>query len=284
MKLNKKYLAPLCSLLVTGGLLVSIAVLTLGSSFGWFSNNDKVSASGISVSSVSPYKTAQALYVKDEATGTLTPLGETANTTLFSKMLPGNKQTVYLEVQNTDNVDLELELLLSAPNNSTSGGTDSGYADGTNYYYLGTQMRVSEIKLATCTKSGDTITCTGTSGNDLRAVSGANAYLLTIPDDAFYPDGLQETAATAKQIQDAFAQASQKKLTNSNTAKILVENGETVYLAITFEFVENNQVQNPYIDFGNKDVANTNSETADRANYVLTRTLLCWYSEAETQE
>ena len=55
---------------------------------------------------------------------------------------------------------------------------------------------------------------------------------------------------------------------------IEIEVNETVWIAITFEFAENGQVQNPYIDFANK----SSSDTAKKA-YVLTREILCWYGE-----
>ena len=50
------------------------------------------------------------------------------------------------------------------------------------------------------------------------------------------------------------------------------DNGE-VYIAITFEFAENGQVQNPYIDFGT---------AGDHADCKLERDILCWYSQATT--
>ena len=268
LKLNKKYLAPLASLLVTGGLLMTVGVLLLGSSFGWFSHNDRVTATGLSVSSISPYKTEQALYeLKD---GQLTKLTGTAEAALFAEMLPGDKRTVYLGVTNKDTVTLDLQVLLSAP----SRGTDSGYTatvtEGSNavteHYYLGSQIRVSDIKLATATGA--------TTGDEICAVEGKNAFLLTMPD-AFYQNGKQNTGATEAQVTAAFESAAQKKLTD--TGSITVAPDETVYVAITFEFAENNQVQNPYINFG------ADSTKAAPQNCVLTRTLLCWYSKVAAE-
>ena len=273
MKLNKKYLAPLCSLFVTGGLLLSIVVLVMGSSFGWFSNNDKVSATGISVSSISPFKTEEMLYMEDPNTaGKLVPLQDYANATVFSAMLPGNQRTVYLRVYNEESdTDLSLDLLLSAPSTST----DSGYAENDQHYYFGTQVRVSKIALAACTVTVtdgvESVTRQSVSDTDLCTLTGSQKFLLTMPD-AFYTNGVQGVGATATQVSDAFAAASQKMLTGSDAITVAAEG--TVWIAITFEFVENGQVQNPYIDFANK-----SSEDATKAGFVLTREILCRYGE-----
>lgn len=285
MKLNKKYLAPLCSLFVTGGLLLSIAVLTLGSSFGWFSNNDKVSATGISVSSISPFKTEEMLYMcTDEKTGKLVPLQDYANATVFSAMLPGNQRTVYLKVTNEESdTALSLDLLLSAPSTSTDSGYSANVTTGTGenattvteYYYFGTQVRVSKIALAACTVTVtdgvESVTRQSVSDTDLCTLTGAQKFLLTMPD-AFYTNGVQGVGATATQVSDAFAAASQKMLTGSDAITVAAEG--TVWVAITFEFVENGQVQNPYIDFANK-----NSKDEVKKGFVLTREILCRYSE-----
>ena len=283
MKLNKKYLAPLCSLFVTGGLLLTIGVLVMGSSFGWFSNNDRVTASGLSVSSISPYKTTENLYMLDEETNQLVKLENVGSTTLFSNMLPTDQRTVYLEVTNNESdTPLSLDVLLSAPNNTTNGGTDSGYSDENGYYYFGSQIRITNIQISDST---------GALSNDatanICAVDGTTqAYLLTIPavdgENSFYDEnGLQGVGATANQITAAFQNASQKKLTDANS--ITVPAGETVYIAFTFEFVENNQVQNPYIDFANKAgiTAEDTAKELERKNCVLTRELLCQYSAAQ---
>jgi hypothetical protein len=89
--------------------------------------------------------------------------------------------------------------------------------------------------------------------------------------DAFYTNGVQGVGATATQVSDAFAAASQKMLTGSDA--ITVEASESVWIAITFEFAENGQVQNPYIDFGTE---------GDHAGYKLERDILCWYNQATT--
>lgn len=266
MKLNKKYLAPLCSLFVTGGLLLSIAVLTLGSSFGWFSTNDKVSATGISVSSVSPYDTDESLWMLNEDKNALV----TFDNSLFAGMCPADQRTVFLKVVNNEGVDLTLDLLLSAPIKDT---TDTGYADentGNIWYYLGTQMRVVNVQIS---DSNGTISDTAV---NYCALTGSNAFLLTIPDangTSFYTDGKQGVGATTAQIESAFAAAAQKKMTQPPTdgepITIAANKGE-VYIAITFEFAENGQVQNPYIDFGTE---------GDHAGYKLERDILCWYSE-----
>ena len=290
MKLNKKYLAPLCSLFVTGGLLLSIVVLVMGSSFGWFSTNDKVSASGISVSSISPFKTDEALYMEDPNNTPSSPkklvkLTSYDDATVFAQMLPGQTRTVYLKVTNKESdTDLSLDLLLSAPSTSTDSyytanvttGTGENATTVTEYYYLGSQIRVNKIALATVTVTGtegnETVTLDSVATTDLSGdvMTGSQKFLLTMPE-SFYTDGVQRVGATSTEVTQAFAAASQKKMANG----IEIEKNETAWIAITFEFAENGQVQNPYIDFANK----SSSDTAKKA-YVLTREILCWYGEA----
>ena len=290
MKLNKKYLAPLCSLLVTGGLLVSIAVLTLGSSFGWFSNNDKVSASGISVSSVSPYNMGQTLVTFTyDADGNITgetELSDKAAAELFSGMLPTNKRTVYLRVRNSEKAAMSLEILLSAPSKydeSTDNGSDSEFVKDNLYHYFGSQIRISEI--AAFDKAGNG--GKGSLGTSYCTVKGTNnAYLLTMPaTDSNSNSNYQGTGGTPNtgfsEPYD-FSKASQKKLTSAIPipAAIDDEKPSYTYYAITFEFVDNGKVQNAYINFG----SSAKGVTAPESGYRLSRTLLCWYSEAETQE
>lgn len=268
MKLNKKYLAPICSLFVTGGLLITIAVLTLGSSFGWFSNNDKVSASGISVSSVSPYQTSQVMC--QLVNGSLVPMDGTTLDVL-SGMVPGNTQTAYVRIENQELAALNMELLLSAPREGVSDTVVTETVDGTtNYYYFGSQIRVTSIH--TCNVSGTA------SGNDLRIVHGKDAFLLTMPD-SFYT-GDDKTSDEVKQgvgvtAEYDFSTAAQKKLTRAITVPAATKDADTgdvtpgvIYLAIDFQFAENGQEQNPYIEFGTGNSSGT-----------LSRQLLCWYSE-----
>lgn len=269
MKLNKKYLAPICSLFVTGGLLITIAVLTLGSSFGWFSNNDKVSASGISVSSVSPYNTDQQLCVLED--GTLTPLGEDADPVLLSDLTPDATKTVYVRIQNNEDSPLNLELLLAAPTligEYVSETTTSGNTTVTNYYYFGSQIRISDIR--TCNVSGTA------SGNDLRIVHGKDAFLLTMPDSFYSGDVTKDTVTQGVGVTSPYqGTPSQKKLTGAITVPAATKDADTgdvtpgvIYLAIDFQFAENGQEQNPYIGFG------TGSSRG-----ALSRQLLCWYTE-----
>ena len=261
MKLNKKYLAPLCSLFVTGGLLITIAVLTLGSSFGWFSNNDKVSASGISVSSVSPYKTEQKLYVQNDAKNGLVELSTAADAkSFFSGMVPNDTKTVYVAITNNEETALNVELLLSAPNESDEVCvTNNGLK-----YYFGSQIKISTIQLSDAT--GAITDATDLRTTSLKESKIGEAYLLTMPK-SFYDveSGLQGVGVSAEYN---FTTASQKKISEA----VEVTAGATVYVAVTFEFVENGQVQNPYINFG----AATNEDGT--TNGTLSRQLLCWYN------
>jgi hypothetical protein len=249
-------------------LLPSVNTAMLSSSFGWFSNNDKVSATGISVSSVSKYDTEESLWMLNK--NALVPF----DNSLFAGMCPADQRTVFLKVVNKESVKLTLDLLLSAPIKDT---TDTGYADentGNIWYYLGTQMRVVNVQIS---DSNGTISDTAV---NYCALTGSNAFLLTIPDangTSFYTkDGKQGVGATTAQIESAFAAAAQKKMTQPPTdgepITIAANKGE-VYIAITFEFAENGQVQNPYIDFGTE---------GDHAGYKLERDILCWYNQATT--
>lgn len=259
MKLNKKFLSPLISLVVTGTLLVTIGVLTLGSSFGWFSHNAEVSASGISVSSVSPYKTEQQL-CQLASNGTLVPLNDTTAKALFSDLVPGKSVTVYLRVINPEAVALNMELLFGAPSALSDVSTSETIDGTTNYYYFGSQLRVTSI--LACDASGTT------TGSDLRIVKGKDAFLLTMPDSFYTGDTASDAVTQGVGVTTAydFSTASQKKL----TGEINVAAGATAYFAITFQFAENGQEQNPYINFG---------VTSAGSRGSIYRELLCWYSE-----
>ena len=260
MKLNKKYLAPLCSLFVTGALLISILVLSLGKSFGWFARNERVSATGLSVSAVSPYKTEQTLCMQGN-NGTLVPINDEAAAGLFSDLLPGGSVTVYLKISHSEDVALSTALLLSAPTAQTDSAVRTDEADP-NYYYFGSQIRVKSI--LPCNENG--VVADG-SDQDLRIVQGKEAFLLTLPDSFYTGDVTKDTVKQGVGTPTAydFSTASLKQLTE----EIEVAAGATVYLAITFEFVENDQVQNPYINFG------------AAGQGTLSRQLLCHYTKAE---
>ena len=263
MKLNKKYLAPLCSLFVTGTLLISIAVLSLGRSFGWFARNELVLASGISVSSISPHKTEQVLCTL-ESNGTLVPLSDETAASLFSDLVPGESVTVYLKIFNPESVALNTDLLLSAPTELTDTPARADETDP-DYYYFGSQIRVKSI--LPCNENG--VIAEG-EGQDLRIVQGKEAFLLTMPNSFYTGDVTKDTVKQGVGVTAAydFSTDMPKQLTN----EIEIAAGETVHLAITFEFVENDQSQNPYIHFG---VASAGS------NGTLSRRLLCRYTEVQ---
>lgn len=260
MKLNKKYLAPLCSLFITGALLISILVLSLGKSFGWFARNERVSATGLSVSTVSPYKTEQTLCMQGN-NGTLAPLNEETAASLFSNLLPDETATVYLKIFNSEDIALSTTLFLSAPTALTDGAVRTDETD-LNYYYFGSQIRVKSI--LSCNENG--VVAEGNS-QDLRIVQGKEAFLLTMSDSFYTGDVTKDTVKQGVGTPTAydFSTTSPKQL----TAEIEVAAGATVYLAITFEFAENGQVQNPYINFG----------TAGQG--TLSRQLLCHYAKPE---
>lgn len=287
MKLNKKYLAPLCSLFVTGGLLLTIGVLVMGSSFGWFSNNDRVTASGLSVSSISPYNMEQTLvtftYDTDGNITGETELSREAAAELFSGMLPTNKRTVYLRVQNKEKTAMSLEILLSAPskyNESTDTGSDSEFVKDDLYHYFGSQIRISEI--AAFDKAGND--GKGSLGTSYCTVKGTNnAYLLTMPaTDSNSNSNYQGTGGTPNtgfsEPYD-FSKASQKKLTSAIPIPAATNDEEPsyTYYAITFEFVDNGKVQNAYINFG----SSAEGVAAPESGYKLSRQLLCQYSAAQ---
>ena len=263
MKLNKKYLSQLCSLFVTGALLISIVALVLGKSYGWFARNERVSATGLSISTVSPYKTEQVLCMP-ESSGTLVPLNDETAASLFSNLLPGESVTVYLKIFNSEDIALSTTLLLSAPTALTDSAVRTDETDP-NYYYFGSQIRVKSI--LPCNENG---VVTGGNDQDLRIVQGKEAFLLTMSDSFYIGDVTKDTVKQGVGTTTAydFSTASPKQLTE----EIEVAAGTTVYLAITFEFVENGQVQNPYINFG---VAGTASQGA------LSRQLLCHYTKTE---
>jgi hypothetical protein len=196
--------------------------------------------------------------------GSLVPMDGAASDVL-SGMVPGDTQTAYVRIENSELEALSMELLLSAPN----GLSDATVPVDGMYYYFGSQIRVTSIR--TCDVSGTA------SGSELRIVKGKEAFLLTMPN-GFYTGDL--TSDEVKQgvgvtAEYDFSTAAQKKLTGAITVPAATKDADTgdvtpgvIYLAITFQFAENGQEQNPYIGFGTGSSRGT-----------LSRQLLCWYSE-----
>lgn len=263
MKLKNKYLAPLCSLFVTGVMLIAIVVLSLGKTYGWFSRNEEVSAFGLSVSALGAYETEERLYML-ESNGTLVPLNDETAASLFSNLVPDETVTVYLQIFNSEDIALDATLLLSAPTAQTDSPVRADESDP-NYYYFGSQIRVKSI--LPCDENGSVAEG---SVQDLRAVQGKEAFLLTLPDSFYVGDVTKDTVKQGVGTTTAydFSDALPKTLTKD----IEIAAGATVYLAITFEFAENGQVQNPYINFG--------AASADSQG-TLSRSLLCSYTKSE---
>ncbi|MBQ9778774.1 MAG: hypothetical protein IJW22_07610, partial [Clostridia bacterium] len=164
----------------------------------------------------------------------------------LSGLMPGEQITVQLCVENHSTVAVAMSLHMTAPTEEN----DTPYVEDGRYHYFGSQIRFLSIKQGAI---------------DRLQPSGTDAYLLTL-NDAMYTNGLPPTGID---VEYDFSTLSDKALTGD----IEIEAGATLTLDLTFEFVENNTSQNPYIHFGN-----TAAGDAEKSALVLSRELICAFT------
>ncbi len=230
-KLKKEYFASLLSVIVVGAVLVVALYTFYDNSLAWFSNNKEVMAQGMSVVSRGAPKLATKLN-NFKRNG----VAVTDASNPFTELIPGNIVTFDIVVTNQSKEDVNLRLLMAAPNSTT----DRGYVADGNYYYFGTQFRINSIKIGESDK--------------LTAV-GRESFLLTLPDPdtANGNDDEPYTSKNGKLLPPTSIDAS---LTFTNqadkalTSAILLAAETSLTFTVEIEFVDNGTVQNDYINFG----------------------------------
>lgn len=232
---KKEYIKPLFSLALVGSVLVLSLMTFLGNTLGWFASNDNVSGNGmqVSVSGVPDtdlYLMVDGVRVDDNAAD------------IFENLVPGQKVSFQLYVRNKTNKQIDFKLYMEAP---TAEQDTVLVVDGL-YHYFGSQIRVNSVK------NGD---------NNLLALSGADCYLLPLGEE-LYVDGLQPTAI---ETEYNFSALEDRVI----TPVIQIDAEGVLVLDFELEFVDNNTLQNAYINFGKID------------SQTLARTLICevYYSE-----
>ena len=232
---KKEYIKPLFSLALVGSVLVLSLMTFLGNTLGWFASNDNVSGNGMQVSVSGVPDTVLYLMVDDVRV-------DDNATDIFENLVPGQKVSFQLYVKNKTNKQIDFKLYMEAP----TAEQDTVFVADDLYHYFGSQIRVNSVK------NGD---------NNLLTLSGADCYLLPL-DEELYEDGLQPTA-----IETEYNFSALEDRAMIPVIQIDAE-GELV-LDFELEFVDNNTLQNAYINFGKID------------SQTLARTLMCevYYSE-----
>ena len=231
IKIKKEYIAPLVSLILVALTLIFSLTIHFNDSLGWFASNKSVEANGMSVS-INGMPETEIYFIVNGSR-----IKEDDATNLFQNLRPGDKVQFQLFVENKSESKIQFHLSMKAPTNEQ----DTPVVIGDRYYYFGSQLRINYIK---------------NGSNDVMNLTGNNRFLLPL-DDSLYRSGLQPTSITSE---FDFTTLSERLLTDS----IVLNVGESVTLDFEIEFVDNNTLQNAYIDFGNND------------NQKLARTLICY--------
>ena len=237
LNIKKEYVMPLISLITVGVVMIMAMVAMAGSTLGWYASNDQVNANGMNISVKGMPDTEQ--YITYEGKR----LDESA-TDIFADMRPGYTVDFQLHIKNKTDEKIDFQLLMAAP----SAEQDTPYILDGLYHYFGSQLRLNSIK------NGE---------NSLLTLQGKDRYLLPL-DEGLYTDGMQPTSIDSE---FDFSTLSERALTEIME---IGANGELV-LTIQIEFVDNNTLQNAYINFGNEN-------DDEKADLNISRTLVCYFA------
>ena len=281
-KTIKSLIYKAASLLLLAIFLCTSVFIYLQKSFGWFSDNDEVSASGLSVQASSGLNTE--VYLSFDQSGetriepsdfvpeaTLADDGKSA-ASLFKNFIPGESRTVYLVIKNEESTkDINASLSMLAPTEDddvpiitdASGKEVAAGTEGALYHYFGSQIRITAIN-DIVTNADSTVTSTS-----LYTLTGADQFLLPTTLDA--TTKLQSTYLTSAYT----FPTDPKVLTDTFT----IDAGATKIIEIVFEFVDNKEVQNTYIDFGKPITTGEGDAAVTTLPRVCKRTLYCTFEE-----
>lgn len=264
-KTIKSLIYKAASLLLLSIFLCTSVFIYLQKSFGWFSDNDEVSASGISVQSGTGAAIDIAMsYAKFDGSKTAaeikaltyTNIGTTASAPIFNQLSPGDKIALKLSFTNNESTVRYLSLSMLAPTakNETpiiTSVTTSGGTTAPRYHYFGSQVRINSVSV----------------NADFDPT-----YLLKtaeILDENNKPTGFQQTYI--ENNESVFTGLTDTALVpytqgaSNNVA--LAGEGATTDVIIVFEFVDNSTIQNAYINFGSQ------------AGQLCQRTLYCTFED-----
>ena len=228
----KNYIMPLSTLILMGTVLILSTIVFFNNSLAWVASNDHIDAGGMSVS-VRGLPDADVYLMVDGVS-----IDENA-TDIFADLLPGQKVSFNVCVKNNTDDKIFFRISMAAP----TAEQDTPYVVDGVYHYFGSQIRINSIK---------------NGSDDLLTLSGSYCYLLPLSDN-LYANGLPPTAINSEYD---FSLLEERNL----TSEVEINAGGQVTLDVELEFVDNNTLQNAYIDFGKVD------------GQTLSRTLLCYLS------
>ena len=228
--IKKEQIVSFLSLVAVGIVLVLAIFIYSGNSFGWFSANRQVGARGMSVS---PYGLPEAeVYFMVDGVRV-----EESAADIFADLVPGQTVDFQLYVRNMSGEKISVQLFMAAP----TAEQDTVVVQNELFHYFGSQIRLNHIQ---------------NGADDILTLFEEERYLLLL-DESLYTNGLPPTAI---ENEYDFSALRDRPLTS-----VLELDGEEVLcLDFELEFVDNNTLQNVYIDFG-KD-----------GDQILARTLLCY--------
>ena len=234
LNIKKEYIMPLCSLMLVGTALILATIIMFNSTLGWLAKNDQVSGNGMAVSTkgvpdTEVYLSVGGVRVEEDATN------------IFAGLVPGENVTFSLHVNNLTDEKIGLKVLMEAP----EAEDDTVYEENGLFHYFGSQLRLNSIMMNEA---------------DILTLTGNDRYLLTL-DELLYTTNGQPTAINSE---FDFSTQTDKELTDL----IEIEGNGEIELIFTIEFVDNHELQNAYIQFGDP----TNDGKKDLR---LLRTLIC---------
>lgn len=229
-KLVKDYIMSISALILISSVLILSTIMFFNNSLGWFASNELVDSGGVNVSvrglpDADVYLMVDGVIIDENATD------------IFADLLPGQKVSFNICVKNNTDSNILFRISMAAP----TAAQDTPYVADGLYHYFGSQIRINSIK---------------NGSEDLLALSGSYCYLLPLSDD-LYANGLPPTAIDSEYD---FSLLKERNL----TGEVKINAGGQITLDVEIEFVDNNTLQNAYIDFGKVD------------GQTLARTLLCY--------
>ena len=280
-KQMKSLLYKATSLVLLGIFMCTAVFGYLSRSFGWFSDNTEVSASGMSVQSSDGLNVEATIKPGDGGAGYVHPeMSENNTLASFQGLTPGTKMLLQIQLLNFEGTDVEVVLNLASP----SANEDVAVVTSGQYTYFGAHLRLNSFKVThTLTIDPETktpSTPTALSASDIKNVThasitpgtaeyiAANEYLLTL--DEKYHKEHKESETQTRIVQSTLCNEAHtfgdavKTLTNG----IEIPKNSGVIVTLELEFVDNDLVQNPLINFG---VADTNQ--------ICSRKIICTTTE-----
>lgn len=281
-KTIKSLIYKAASLLLLAIFLCTSVFIYLQKSFGWFSDNTEVSASGLSVQS-SEGLDVRAEFAEPDSSAeggySVPNIQDAENLNAFNDLLPGQTCTVYLKVSNHTTSDVKVSLSLAAPSandetpiiHNASGNVVPELPNehtGYKVHYFGSQLRINSVTYVAGTIKDVAL------NSDINALRDQQQYLL---ETSLIGSTNMQATYTSELI--TLSSLSNKKLTTDfvlpAAASTADEDATYAILAIEVEFVDNRDVQNAYIDFGMPITIGDTTFTP-----ICHRTIICTTEEA----